>query len=148
MRELNVALTVEANPGGLDSALRAALASKIIGISTYGPDRPISIWLDDSATPADDLTAAGIADTHDPVFLSTDTTSIPADGSTAAMITIHAPKAGAAPVTLLVVGTPIPVTLIDGIGTLAITSADPASIGISVQNPANRSTDSITVEAH
>jgi hypothetical protein len=91
--------------------------------------------------------ALAAANAHDPVILSVDRTSIPADGATEAVVTVRAPKPGAAAVSLLVAGSPIAVTLTNGVGTIRITSADPASIPVSVQNPANRSTDSLTVEA-
>jgi hypothetical protein len=147
MREVTVSLTVDVHPSSLDLALRAALGTHITGISTYGSNRPLSLWMDDAAVPADDAAAVTIANAHDPVFLNADTLQIPADGATAATITVYAPRSGAAAVSLLVAGTAVPVTLTGGVGTLAITSADPASIDISVQNPANRSTDLLTVEA-
>jgi hypothetical protein len=148
MREYNVTLDIEVNPGGLDAALRSALGSLVNGLSTYGPTRPTSIWLDDAATSGDDTTASTVATTHDPVFLSAERLTIPADGTTAATITVRAPRSGAAPVVLLVAGVAVPVTLTAGVGTINITSADPALIEVSVQNAANRSSDSLTVEAN
>jgi hypothetical protein len=146
MKELNATLT-NVHPGALDAALRAALPGKVLGVSTYGPARPVSIWLDDSTTPSEETTAANTANAHDPVFLSADKTAIQANGTDTATITVSAPKPGAAAVTLLVAGSAVPVTLAGGVGAIQITSADPVSIPVSVQNPSNRSTDQITVEA-
>jgi hypothetical protein len=146
MRELNVTLGAM-HPAALDAVLRAALPGRVVGVSTYDPARPISIWLDDSATPDDETSASGLAAAHDPVFLSADRQSIAADGSDAAILAVNAPKPGAAPVTLLVAGTAVPVTLTDGVGTLSIVSADPTTIAVSVQNAANRSTDQLTIQA-
>jgi hypothetical protein len=146
MRELNMTLGA-VHPAALDAALRAALPGKAVGVSTYDLARPISIWLDDTATPDDEASAAALADAHDPVFLSADRQSITADGSDPANLTVTAPKPGAAPVTLLVAGTAVPVTLTDGVGVLSIVSTDPTTITVSVQNAANRSADQLTIEA-
>ncbi len=56
MKELNVTLT-SVHPAALTTALQAALPGRVSGISSYGPERPISIWLDDSATTADEAAA-------------------------------------------------------------------------------------------
>ena len=146
MRELSL-MAGEVNSGGLDAALKAVMGSKVLGVSTYGPLRPISVWLDETTTPGDDADATSIVSAHDPVFLSVNRTSIPADGATEAVVTVRAPGKNAADVSLIVAGTVVPVTLINGVGTIRVSSADPASIPVSVQNPANRSTDSLTVEA-
>ena len=45
--------------------LKTGLPGKVIGVSTYGPLRPISIWMDDSALPADDTAALNIAAAHE-----------------------------------------------------------------------------------
>lgn len=146
MRELNLTLP-NLHSDGLTAALKSALgADKALGISTYGNDRPISIWLADSATNADQQQAAAIALAHDPVFLSVDKSIIAANGLDTAMIYILAPKPGAA-VTLLIGTTPVAVILDKGIGAISLVSSDPASIPISVQNPANRTTDTLIVEA-
>src|SRR5260221_4206158 len=145
MREVNVAF-VTIHTLALDSALRAVLTGKIIGVSTYGPERPVSLWLEDSATDLDVTSAETLATAHDPVFLSVDKAHIAADGVDTATITVSASQSGA-PVTLVVAGTPVSVTLINAIGTVTITSADPAAISVSVQDPANRTTDSYSIEA-
>ncbi len=146
MRELNMTPGA-VHIGALDATLKAAVPGKVIGVSTYGPDRPISIWMQDSATPSDETTLTTLAAAHDPVYLSVDKPAITADGSDTATITVNASKPGAAPVSLLVAGVVVPVTLVNGIGTVTITSADPASIPISVQNAANRTTDQVIVTA-
>lgn len=145
MREVQVqAGTVHV--AALDAALRAALTT-CKGLSTYGAGRPISIWLHDSALPADDATAQSIAAAHDPVFLSADKTTIKADGVDTATVTVAAPNVNAAPVNLIVNGQVVPVTLTNGIGTVQVTSLDPTIITVTVQSSANRTTDSIEVQA-
>lgn len=133
--------------GALDSAIRTSLASKYHGLSTYDPGRPISLWMDDTAQPADDTTALSITAVHDPVFLSVDKINIAANNVDTATITVNAPKPGAAAVSLLVNGNVVPVTLTNGTGTILITSQDVQQITITVQNPSNRSTDQIIIQA-
>ncbi len=168
MREIQVTIDF-LHLSAFDTALKAALPGKVLGVSApiaangqvlsrSNPDGNAStvitlgqvhVHLDDSATAADETAIASIAQAHDPVFLSVDKTAIAAANppTDAATVTIRAPKAGAAPVTLLVAGSPVPVTLVGGVGTLAISSADPASIAVGVQAPANRSTDQLVIQA-
>ena len=146
MREIN-SMIASIHASGLDAALKVALPGKCFGLSTYGPARPISIWLDNATTGADDTTAQNVISAHDPVFLTVDRTTIKADNADAATITVSAPKANAAPVTLLFGGNAAPLTLVGGIGTLQITSAAPTIITISVQNPQNRTSDTLSIEA-
>lgn len=150
MKEIKA--TVPNVSGALDTALRAALGARCYGLSTYGAGRDISIWLDDSATATDQSQAGSLAAAHDPVFLTVDKTTIQRGGTDAATVTVNAPKIGAAPVTLAVStngGAPVdwPVTLVGGTGTDKLTSLDPATITVTVKNPANRSTDSLTIKA-
>jgi hypothetical protein len=148
MREINPsAYGYNISASALDTALRAALRGKVVGISTYGPSQSISIFLDDSVTRGDEATTLATAAAHDPVILSADKLTITANGSDTATVTVNVPKPGASAVTLLVGGLPVPVTLTDGVGSIQITSADPATIQISVQNPENRTTDTLIVEA-
>lgn len=84
---------------------------------------------------------------HDAVFISADKTQITADDTDFATITVKAPKPGAASVRLLVNGTPVPVSLVAGAGIIQLTSKDAGSIVVSVENPANRCLDSITIIA-
>jgi hypothetical protein len=140
MREVNpVVFGYEIQIAALDTALRAALPGKVFGVSTYGPTRPISIWLEDTTTPTDEGTALAIAANHDPIFLASDKTAISADGSDHAAITVTAPRFDAAPVTLLIAGVAVPVTMTGGVGTVEITAIDPGTIPVSVQSPDNRS---------
>lgn len=145
-QELNATLTVW-HESALDAVLGAALGSKCFGLSTYGPGRDISVWLSDDAAQADLDTAAALAAAHDPVHLSVDKTTILANGTDAATVTVHAPKAGAAAVVLLVNGVDWAIALTDGVGSDTITSLDPVTITVTVKNPANRSTDVLTIEA-
>lgn len=147
MQEVNATLTAW-QTDVLDAALKAALGAKCYGLSTYGPGRDISIWLDDTAVQADKDSAAALAAAHDPVSITVDKTTILANGTDAATVTVRAPKPGAAAVTLLVNGvTDWPITMANGLGVDSLTSLDPVTITISVKNPANRSTDVLTVEA-
>ena len=145
-QEVNATLTAW-HEKALHAALKAALNSKCFGLSTYGPGRDISIWLDDSAGQADLDSAAALAAAHDPVYLTVDKTTITANGTDAATVTVRAGKPGAAAVTLLVNGVDWNITVTDGVGSDSLTSLDPVTITISVKNPANRSTDVLTVEA-
>jgi hypothetical protein len=152
MRELTV-MCDDLNAGGLDLALRAALPGKANGVSGYGLGRPISIWLDDSASGADETTALGLVAAHDPVFLSANKRTIEADGVDAVTITVRAPKPGAAAVTLQVSvngGAATdwgPIALTDGVGSDALTALDPGLYSITVKNAVNRSAGTVTVEA-
>lgn len=146
MQEVNATLAAWREEA-LHAALKAALGSKCFGLSTYGAGRDISIWMDDSAVQADLDSAAAIAAAHDPVSLSADKTTILANGTDAATVTVRAPKPGAAAVTLLVNGVDWPIALTNGVGSDTLTALDPATITISVKNPSNRSTDVLTVEA-
>ncbi len=142
MQEFNLPPTA-INELALDTAIRAALADQMIGLSTYGPDRHVSFWLDNTATIADTDQITAIYATHNPVFISADKLRIVADGIDRAVITIRAQT----PVNLLVSGVSVPVTLINGVGTLEITSIDRVIITITVENPGNRCADVITIEA-
>ena len=146
MREVNVTLS-NIHSDGLTAALQTALGtSTALGVSTYGSNRPISVWLADSASAADQQQAAAFAQAHDPVFLSVDKSHIAANGTDMAIVTVFAPKPGAS-VTLLIGTTPVAVMLTNGVGSISIVSNDPAIIPVSVQNAANRTTDTLTVEA-
>lgn len=147
MIEVNTVLA-QLNITGLDAALKSALpVGKVLGVQTYGPTRPISIWMDESTLQADRDTALTITATHDPVFLSVDKPKIKADNADITTISVSAPKPGAAAVTLLIGSNAVPVTLTNGEGSVQVTSAAPASITVSVQNPQNRTTDTLTIEA-
>lgn len=142
MNELNVVLA-RVHPNTLKAALVAELGDKCPGVSTYGNDRPISIWLEDEATAEDFSTAEMIAAAHDPVFISANKTRIVADGSDTAIVTVYAQNA----VNLLIAGVSVPVPIINGLGIAQIVSNDPASIEVTVENPDNRTTDRIIIEA-
>lgn len=151
MKEINATLSDWHSPA-LHAACVAALGfvengGKFGGVSTYGAARPISLWLDDSASAADETTAANLAAAHDPVHLSIDKTTILANGTDAATVTVRAGKPGAAAVTLLVNGVDWNITMANGLGVDTLTSLDPVVITISVKNPDNRSTDVLTIEA-
>jgi hypothetical protein len=69
MKELNPTID-NLNAAALDAAFRSALPGKVFGVSSYGSSRPVSIWLDDAATPSDETTALALAAGHDPVFVA------------------------------------------------------------------------------
>lgn len=152
MIEINATLS-DWHSDALFAACVAALGfvesgGKFGGVSTYGPARPISLWLDDSASGADETTAASLTAAHDPVHLSVDKATITANGTDAATVTVRAGKPGAAAITLLVNGvTDWPIALTGGVGTDTLTALDAGTITITVKNPANRSTDQLVIEA-
>ncbi len=133
------------HPAALTQALQDTLgADRAFGVSTYGAGRPFSAWL---ASYDDEAAAIVVITTHDPVLLTVNKTTIDADGADTAVLTVRTYRADAEPVTVLVNDTPVAVTLVDGVGTLEITSDDPTVITLAVQNPDNRTTDTFTVEA-
>lgn len=139
--------TLVCHPGALDTALRAAgLAPNFIGVS-FGGLGDVRLHFEDAVTDQQKSNVLALVSNHDPVFLIADKLTIVADGEDAAIITVEAPKLGAASVTLLVADTPVPVTLTNGVGTVSVSSNDPASISIRVQDGNNRSLDVLVVEA-
>jgi hypothetical protein len=56
------------NAKQLGGELRAALPERIVGVSTYGPDVPISVWLDDATTDNELATVAAVVAAHVPDF--------------------------------------------------------------------------------
>jgi hypothetical protein len=146
MKELNPTID-NLNAAALDAALRSALPGKVFGVSSYGSSRPVSIWLDDAATPSDETTALALAAAHDPVFVSIDKTTFQANGTDAATISVAAPNPGSAPVSLLVGGTSVPVSLSGGLGSITLTSADPVQLTVGVQNSENRFVGQFVIEA-
>lgn len=133
---------IKAETGALDAAIRAALGDVITGVSTgpYGV-RVHFVAEPDEATLS---SAQSVVDAHDPVFLQVNKTTITADGADEAVVTVTTPKAGAAAVTLDINGQAVAV---DETGQVAIASLDAQTITVSVQNPANRSTQMITIKA-
>jgi hypothetical protein len=129
----------------LTAALLAELPDIADGVST-GSTIPTRVHLRDKATEDDIDSAQAVLDAHDPVFLSVDKTVIVGDGVDTATIMVTAPKVDAAPVVLLVEGTPVAVALVDGIGIVTINS-DPATIHVLVQDAENRSSDALVIEA-
>lgn len=89
---------------------------------------------------------------QDPVYVTCDKSRIKADDTERCTITVTAPKPGAAAVVLSIScngSAPLdfPVSLAGGVGSDFFTCKDPASITIRVKNGANRSVDTLTVEA-
>lgn len=141
-----ITTTAPVHTGGLHAAVEAELGELLIGISEGG-GIPTRIHLTTLLSPEQDAAQEAIIDAHDPVFISTDRENIIANNSDIATITVRTLKQGAAAVTLLVDETAVPVTMVDGVGTVTIKSADPTVITVSVQNPENRTTDVLTIEA-
>lgn len=111
-----------------------------------------NLLMNDSAQPADDQTALSLIAAHDPVFLSVDKGGIRANGIEVATITVEAPKNGAAAVSLVCtpdIGPAVvePIVLVNGVGVTQFKTAIAAIYTITVQNAANRSTDSLTIKA-
>src|SRR5260370_8581942 len=108
--------------------------------------RAVWVGLAERASAADQEQAAAIAQAHDRGFLRVEKSHIAANGTDTAIVTVFAPKPGAS-VMLLIGTTPVAVMLTNGVGSISIVSNDPATIPVSVQNAANRTTDTLTVEA-
>jgi hypothetical protein len=69
MRELQKTKPVNARQ--LHDELEVALPGKVFGVSTYGPDRPFSVWCDDSISDDDvrkveEVVAAHVAQPEKP----------------------------------------------------------------------------------
>lgn len=146
----------------LDAALRAALPNKVFGLNaSIGANGLVTVRnnngqvingqfaviLDDATIQADDTTAQTVTDAHDPVFIAADKMTILANGTDVVIITINAPKQGAAPIVLLINSIPTPVPLKSGVGQVKISSPTVGALNISLQNPGNRSADVLTVQA-
>jgi len=140
----------------LDAALRAALGEDMVGIS-WGIDhdgnelRVHVVAFPDTATT--DAANAVIA-AHDPVLLQADKTSITPYGDGApesadrATITVWAPREDAAPVVLMVEGQEVALdTSVDGTDTVEIISQGSGVIDISVKNPTNRCSRTLSIVA-
>jgi hypothetical protein len=134
-------------PSALHDVMFLAIPGNFIGISTNSAQVTIRVFSLIALSPQETLDAEIAIDTHDPVFLSANKRQITADGLDTAMITVTAPKPGAAPVTLDINGQQVPITLIDGIGSQEITAIDPMVINVSVVNPENRISETIIIEA-
>lgn len=147
MQELTLNLPFPPNPGGLDAALRAAFGARVLGLSTYGPKRPISIWFDDDVTEKELARAEVIAQEHDPVFLTVDTPNLEADGETLATVTVYVPHNPSGTITLLVNGVEKSVQISNNEGVYQFVAADPQDIEISLKESANRTGDIIKVRA-
>ena len=130
----------------LDAALRAVLGEAMTGISVGAQDaegRCLRVHYVDLPTPEQEAAALAVVAAHDPVFLSVDKTTIQADGVDEATITVRA----ASPVTLLVADVVVVVELENGVGEVGITSADPRTIFIRVQDADNRCAQVLEVRA-
>jgi hypothetical protein len=66
MRELE--LNYAGSVASLDRQIRAALGERLLGISTFGPDRPILIYLEDSVSAADVTWVMGLASAPQPIW--------------------------------------------------------------------------------
>lgn len=139
----------------LQNALSSTLGALSTGVTTARDQQVNGVMLSfaDQAQPADITNAQAIAAAHDPVFLSADKTSIQANGTDTVTILVQAPKQGAVPVTLSVSNGSSssdwgPFTLNQsGAGSDTFVATDPGVYVITVKNPANRSTDQITIIA-
>lgn len=139
----------------LSSALKTALPDAIDAVSAYGADRAMDLYLlgvPAVLTAPQETTTQDIFDDHDPVFLTIDKTEIEADGTDQATITVTAPKPGAAAIVLVCTkpdGTTVTesVSLVSGVGTTTFKTKVEGIYTITLQNPSNRTTDSLTIEA-
>jgi hypothetical protein len=144
MQEIKLTLPA-VHVAALDAALRA-VCPKVIGVSLYS-DGAVSVWLEDTASDSERAAVQASAAAHDPVFLTADRAAIAADDTDTAAVHVRAPHPAAAAVTLLVGGQPVPVALTAGEAVLWLSSADPVQIVVTLQQPANRTTDSLVISA-
>lgn len=134
------------NVPALDAALRAALDDDYAGLSFGAVDLDgsnLQLHFHEGPTSQAITTARLVADAHDPVHLSVDKATIAADGVDEATITVRA----ASPVTLDVGGVAVAVELADGVGEVGLTSADPRTIRVRVQDADNRCAQVLEVRA-
>lgn len=147
MKTITVKHTAAADPLALHMAILAVLGSDFLSLGVT--DGVIEVGINDAVIDSD---VTAIIDAHDPVFLSVDKDQIDAGGVDSATVTIQAPKPGPAAVTLVIAGTvsddqAVAVEFTDGVGQVEISSDDPQIITVMVQNPENRTADSLTIMA-
>lgn len=152
MREYQAILAIECNALALDGALKSVLPGKVLGVSTYGTGRPISVWLDDVSPESDNVTVDTVVAAHDPVFISADKASISANGTDTVTISVRTAKAGAAAVTLVVTKPDTStvtqsVTMSNGAGSVQFKTQILGIYTIAVQNGSNRCADALSVQA-
>lgn len=152
MLTLNATKTIDFR--GLDAELRATV-SGFLGLvydgalvraliedgssvfSDYAHDAPALV-----GNAAAQATRA-IIDAHDPVFITIAPSNIAANGVDAATITVTTVRPAPAPVILLIGGTEVPITLVNGgdsvgVGSVSVTSVDAATIPIALKDGAFR----------
>ena len=134
----------------LNDALKKVLGTSVAGLShgaQNGKGNNLRVHFVVEPTPELIAAAGQVINAHDPVFLTVDRLMIAANGTDEALITVYAPAVKAAPVTLLVNGIEVAVELTSGVGEVGITSPDIHQIVVTVQNPENRTTDSLSIRA-
>lgn len=139
----------------LDASIRASVPS-FLGLST-GVGIPSIAYMQDSVTPAEEASVGSLLSAHDPVFISTDKAVIYANGIDTATISVSAPKAGAAGVTLVITqlnndGVVIQtitqaVTMFGGAGTVQFKTQIYGTYTVAVQNGSNRCADTFSIQA-
>lgn len=149
MRTITVPLSI-VNNAALDSAIRSTIPNAITngGVRFNGQTE---IDVEDSASDNDILIINNLSLAHDPIFISCDKIVIKSDNIDRCMVTVYAPKIGAAPVTLQLTindGLPIdfPITLVNGTGSDYFTCKDQGIVKITAKNGTNRNVDVFMVE--
>jgi hypothetical protein len=130
----------------LDQAIRAQLEEATFGgVSTGGYG--LRVHFVGTPTAEQQAMVDGIIAAHDPVFLDVDRAVITADGVDTVAVIVRTLKPNATAVTLLINNVEQAVELVNGVGTVEVASEDPQTIQVSVKNPANRTTDMISIQA-
>lgn len=135
----------EVNAPALDAAVRASFPANYYGFSTgAGPDA--IFHFNDDTTPTELTQVEDIINAHDPVFISVSRSVLPSDNATPCLVSVQVVRVDAAPVTLLINGTPVSVPLTNRQGSITIIAAASVPIVISLQNPYNRCVDVLNVQ--
>lgn len=132
----------------LHDVLSDQFGATYFGLSQFSDGIVRAVVIDDFA---DGTSLLATVQAHDPVFLAVDRETISADGVDAAIVTVSAPKAGAAPVVLQIAPSAgdlveQPVDLVGGVGTVEIASVDPQVVTVSVRDGAARTSDRIDIQ--
>lgn len=133
----------------LRTAAAASFGAAFIDCNETDNGASLTVYLTNPVT-GQQATWDGLCGAQDPVRLAIDKTTVLADGTDFATVTVSALKPGAAAVTLAVVGpggatTLQPVTLAAGVGSVQIKTSMYGLHTVSIQNPANRCSDSFSL---
>jgi hypothetical protein len=123
----------------------AQFGAAITGISTK-PTECI-VHFADTPTEQNLIDAQAIVTAHDPVFLTVDKLTLIPDESDTVLISVSAPKTGAAAVTLVIGMDEVAVTMADGAGSVELTALDAGTIDVTVKTGTNRNNETLRLVA-